>query len=306
MSQRKTDTLRTQMGDGLDDSIGIRPGESTRPTYANATTSPPRANFVRSRSVGEIQLEQVAPDPQQPRRHIADEEIQQLAADLKARGQLQPIRVRWDEALGKWLIIAGERRWRAAKLAELSTITCSFVDRKMTEDEVRSEQLVENLLREDLKGIEMARAFASLMELNGWNAKQLAESLHISKGKVSKALSLLKLPPDIQQKLEDGAIVPSTAYEIAKVKGEQKQRELAERALAGQITQPEAAEATRRSGTRAPRTRRTTNETFRTSDRVRVAISSRRDVGDAGMIQALIEVADQIRKRSKRAKAKAA
>lgn len=98
------------------------------------------------------------------------------------------------------------------------------------------------------------------MEAEGWTAKQLAEALHISRGKVSKDLSLLKLPADVQEKVEDGTIAPSTAYEIAKVKGTDRQRELADKAIAGHVTQPEAAQATRRSAAGAPRKRRSTNE----------------------------------------------
>ena len=164
------------------------------------------------------------PDPKQPRKHFDEEEIERLSADIAARGQLQPIRVRWSADHGKWLIIAGERRWRAVTKAGLSRITCMFIDREMSESEIRAEQLVENLLREDLNGMEEARSFATLMELNGWNATELSQQINVSKGKVSKALSLLKLPEELQSRIEGGEISPSTAYELAKVKDEKAQR----------------------------------------------------------------------------------
>jgi len=95
------------------------------------------------------------------------------------KGQLAPIRVRWSDELGKWVIIAGERRWRATKLAGLPTIECYFHAGELSRAETLEQQLIENLLREDLKPIEEAKAFQSLMNLNGWNGKQVAQTLHV-------------------------------------------------------------------------------------------------------------------------------
>jgi len=294
----KTETLLKNVGGYLSESVGIRPGQTTRPSYAGGVEAP-RTDFVRNRSVGEIHPSEVIPDPEQPRKHFDEEEIERLSADIQKRGQLQPIRVRWSAEHSKWLIIAGERRWRAITKAGLDKITCMFIDREMSESDIRAEQLVENLLREDLNGIEEAKSFATLMELNGWSATQLSENINVSKGKVSKALKLLKLPQELQDQIESGTLSASTAYELAKVKDEKQQREMAEKAASGQMTQPEAAKATKRQGGDAASKRRSTNETFRTSDNVRITIASRRDIGDAGMIQALIEIAESIRKRSK-------
>lgn len=294
----KADSLMSRMGNGLAESIGIRPGQNNHPSYAQS--EPPRTDFVRNRSVGEIHPSEVIPDPNQPRKHFSDEELEQLAADITKRGQLQPIRVRWSGSHGKWLIIAGERRWRAITKAGLDKVTCIFIDREMTESEIRAEQLVENLLREDLNGMEEAMSFRALMDLNGWNATELAQNINVSKGKVSKALALLKLPEDLQQRIGAGEISPSTAYELAKVKDQKEQRKLADQAAAGELTQPDAAKATKRSSA-ATAKRRSTNESFRTADNVRITIASRRDIGDDGMIAALIEIAETIRKRGKKA-----
>lgn len=301
----KADSLLKNVGGYLSESIGVRPGQATRPAYAGGVEAP-RTDFVRNRSVGEIHPSEVIPDPLQPRKFFNEEEIERLSADIRSRGQLQPIRVRWSAEHSKWLIIAGERRWRAITKAGLDKITCMFIDREMSESEIRAEQLVENLLREDLNGIEEAKSFATLMELNGWSATQLAENINVSKGKVSKALKLLKLPEDLQAQIESGTLSASTAYELAKVKDEGQQRELAEKAAAGQMTQPEAAKASKQKVGEGASKRRSTNENFRTADNVRISIVARRDLGDAGMIQALIEVAETIRKRSQPAGKKVA
>jgi ParB family chromosome partitioning protein len=105
--------------------------------------------------------------------------------------------VRWSEELAKWVIIAGERRWRAVRRAGLPTIDCYFLEDETTKPEVLEQQPIENCLRENLRPIEEACAFAALMELNSWTRKRLAENVSLPPAKVSRALALLKLPPDV-------------------------------------------------------------------------------------------------------------
>lgn len=296
----KFESIMKGMGMGLTDSIGVRDGQSTQPTYVTARQDAPRTDFVRNRSVGEIHPAEIIPDPQQPRKHFDQTEIERLAADIKVRGQLQPIRVRWSAVHGKWLIIAGERRWRAVTHSGVDRITCMFIDREMSEAEIRAEQLVENLLREDLNGMEEAKSFATLMELNCWNATELAQNLNLSKGKVSKSLALLKLPAELQARIESGGLNPSTAYELAKVKDESQQRELAQRAAAGEMTQLAVAKVATKPKSNHGKPR-STNETIKTSDNVRVTITARRNLGEQGMLNALLEAAEMIRARHKKA-----
>jgi ParB family chromosome partitioning protein len=144
--------------------------------------------------------------------------------------------------------------------------------------------------------MEQARGFRQLMDLNGWTATELAAQLHLSNATVSRAMALLKLPDDLQAKVDDGTLPPTTAYQVAKVKDAGKQRELAEKAVAGQIKSVEAAKAAQARGTAA---RRSTNETFHTGDGVRVVVSCRKNVGDAGIVNALREAVEVVRKRSK-------
>lgn len=295
---RKKDTLLGKLGAGLADSVGIRDGETTTPSYSSSLGSAPKTNYVRSRDTGEIDREEVMPDPDQPRKHFDEEELQHLANSIKDEGLLQPIRVRWSEEHGKWLIVAGERRWRAHCIAGIDRIKCTFDDSTTDITTIRSQQIIENVLRQDLQGIELARSLKELMENNKWSAATASEKLHISKGKVSKALALLKLPEELQDKVATGEISPATGYELSKVKDKSQQRAMADDAIAGRVTCSDAAKQTAKAS-RKPR--KTTNETFRTEGGVRIAITSRRDIGEQGMIEALLEVADQIRKRKQRA-----
>ena len=102
-----------------------------------------------------IAVENLRPDPVQPRREFDDDDLHRLADSLKVRGQLQPIRVRWDQPSGSWVIVSGERRWRAAGMAGLPTLAC--VEAKggpLRRKTILEDQLVENCLRSDLKPVE--------------------------------------------------------------------------------------------------------------------------------------------------------
>jgi ParB family transcriptional regulator, chromosome partitioning protein len=152
--------------------IDLRPRLSPVPHGKDAGRRPLR-NF------GRVDVNQVIPDPDQPRVEFSEEAIARLAQSIREKGQLSPIRVRWSEEFSKWVIIAGERRWRATKQAGLPTIDCYFHDGDLSRSEVLEQQLIENLLREDLKPVEEARAFVTLMELNDWNGKQVADALRL-------------------------------------------------------------------------------------------------------------------------------
>jgi ParB family chromosome partitioning protein len=122
----------------------------------------------------------------------------------KPRGSLHPIHVRWSEETERWVIVSGERRWRAARHAGLATVDCFFHEQPLSNGQVLELQLIENLMREDLRPMEEARAFQSLMDLNNWNGKQIAEALQIPASKVSRSLALLDLPAEYQQQVDTG------------------------------------------------------------------------------------------------------
>lgn len=244
MSSR-AEKLAERLSANMSESLGVRlvtPESQGLPARGIPSVSPEDGR-TRDRLAGHMELERVVADPNQPRKFFSDESIAQLAASLKKTGQLQPIRVRWSEDLAKWVIISGERRYRAALLAGLKTVSCLFLDRPLTESEIRQESLIENLLREDLRPIEAANGYQQLMDLNGWTMQQVADALNITKGTVSKALSLLKLPDDIQVQVERGTISPSSGYEVSRLKDEDAQRELATRIVSDGLKRDEAGEA---------------------------------------------------------------
>ena len=179
---------------------------------------------VRSKNVSQISIDRIDRDSAQPREEFDPGGLERLARSLQQRGLLQPIRVHWDAAQERYVIICGERRWRAAKIAGFESLACVIVEGDLTIQERLGIQLVENALREDLKPIEQAKAYKSLMEAQEWSVRQLAAELSIHHGQVVRALSLLDLPKAIQEQVEQGTLAPATAYEISKVRDEHVQQ----------------------------------------------------------------------------------
>ena len=202
------------------------------------------------REFGTIDVDRVIPDPNQPRDEFDEASLERLAKSLTEKGQLNPIGVRWSEEHGKWMIVHGERRWRAACLAGHSKIECRFEADNTVLDHALERQLIENCLREDLKPIEEAKAFAQLMERNGWTGKQLAEELRMAPAKVSRALALLKLPEEIQTQVASQGISARTAYELSKLKPNGSQLKLAELAARGELKHDDVARVTRKKKTK--------------------------------------------------------
>lgn len=216
---------------------GVSRGDAMRGAYSeNLPSAPDRVRgLVKVKNVAEIPLEKIDRDPDQPREEFAEESLARLAESLKSRGQLQPIRVRWDEGRGVYLLLCGERRWRAARLAGLSTITAVIQDGPIRPDEMLAIQLIENAQREDLRPIEQARAYKRLMDLYGWTATRVGEELAITQGAVSKALKLLELPEPIQEQVEQGSLSPDSGYELSKLANAEEQLAIASRVVAQKI-----------------------------------------------------------------------
>jgi ParB family chromosome partitioning protein len=191
-----------------------------------------------------IRVDRIQSDPDQPRAEFDAESLARLAASLKSRGQLQPIRVRWEESRGVYVVVVGERRWRAAKLAGLESIACVVVPGTATPEDILEDQLVENCLRDDLRPIEQARAYQSLMARGGLTTRELAERLQISIGQISMAVALLELPEPVKALVDRGDIAPTIAYELSKVDDPQRQVDLAAQAERGEIGRDQIREQT--------------------------------------------------------------
>jgi ParB family transcriptional regulator, chromosome partitioning protein len=253
--------------------------------------------LAKVKNVALIPVDKIAPHPDQPRKEFDEEALQNLSDSLRARGQLQAIAVRWDEAAATYRIVYGERRWRAAKRAGLPTLTAVIFDRDPSAAELLSIQVVENCLREDLKPLERARAFRSLMDLNGWTTRDVARELSIAQPQVVRSLALLDLPESVQGQVEDGALAPATAYEIAKLEDPDTIRAVAEEVVSSGLTRAETVQRVRKVGSTkskgrgGSKSRPTRPRTFRTANGIKITLEPpRKPLPPGALLDAAREV----------------
>lgn len=153
----------------------------------------------------DVRIDAICPNPQQPRRHFSEAQLEELTASIKSQGVLQPILVRpRPGSPGTYEIVAGERRWRAAKAAGLRTVPA--VIREMNDQEVLVVALMENLQREDLTPLEEAMGLHQLKEEFGLSQEDMAARLGKSRSAIANTLRLLSLPERARQDLADGTI----------------------------------------------------------------------------------------------------
>jgi ParB family transcriptional regulator, chromosome partitioning protein len=234
------DRILATAGANMNESMGGSRFGGAGGSHAPSPPPPDRyAGLNRVKGAFQIPINRLVADPNQPRKEFDVESLERLSRSLKDRGQLQPIRVRWDGPLECWVIIAGERRWRAAGLAGLTHVAAVEVTAPLSEDEVLEEQLIENCLRDDLKPVEQARAYQVLMVRRGWNQKQLAEVIHVHPSAVTRALCLLELPEPVRQAVEDGVLAPSAAVELARLANPDEQTALAEQVVEAGLNRAE-------------------------------------------------------------------
>lgn len=177
---------RNALGRGLDSLIGIS-----------------EVRTDGSSAISEIDIDLISPNPDQPRRTFSDDGIEELAASIRELGIIQPLSLR-DAPDGKYQIIAGERRWRAAQRAGLRTVP-AYV-RTASDSEVTEMALIENIQREDLNAIEVALAFKKLLDTYDLTQERLSERVGKSRSVITNHLRLLKLPAEIQLALRDRRI----------------------------------------------------------------------------------------------------
>ena len=154
-----------------------------------------------------IDIARIVADPTQPRREFDPDELSRLAESIRDIGQTDPVKVRWDAARDRYVLIDGERRWRAAQQTGVLTLTAVVEGRDLTADRLLEMQVVENALRTDLSTLEAGAAYRSLMQSWGCTQEELAARLHISQSKVSRAIAALSLPPEVQQVAGDRGVV---------------------------------------------------------------------------------------------------
>ena len=192
---------------------------------ADAAEEPVTREIVVS-AIQELNLADIRPNPFQPRTEFDEEALSELAASIKAIGIVQPITVRAVEE-GKYEIIAGERRFRASKLAGLSTIPAYI--RKTEDDSLLELALIENIQREDLNPIEEAQAYKRLLTEFHLKQDEVAERVSKSRAAVTNSIRLLKLNEDVQRMVVDEMISTGHARALLAVENPEEQYNLAQR-----------------------------------------------------------------------------
>lgn len=177
----------------------------------------------------ELPIYKIEPNPDQPRREFDEEELQALADSISVHGVIQPLTVR-EMSNGYYQIIAGERRWRAARIAGLSDVPAVVIE---ADDKKAMElALIENLQRQDLNPVEEAMGYQALIEEYGLTQEEAAERVGKSRPAVANTLRLLSLSPEVLEKLKQGQLTAGHARAILTLKSEKKQQEAAQKIIA--------------------------------------------------------------------------
>ena len=172
----------------------------------------------------EVPLEDLSPNPYQPRRSLSQESLAELVASIREHGLLQPLVVRSKNA--RWQLVAGERRWRALQALEWKT--APVIVRDLTDEQMLLVALVENLQREALSPLEEARSYQQLADDFGMTQQRIANQVGKDRSTVANALRLLTLPMPVQDMVHSGALSAGHARAILGVRGDSAQQVLAD------------------------------------------------------------------------------
>jgi ParB family chromosome partitioning protein len=190
-----------------------------------------------------LPVDRIAPNPMQPRQKFSDERLAELAQSVRENGVVQPLVVRRDG--DGFTIVAGERRYRAARMAGLETVPAVIMDNV---DDVRLLELalVENIQREDLNPLELAEAFRRLIDQCGHTQAQLAQRVGRSRASVANHLRLLTLPDSIKRLIHQGQLTEGHARAILALDSEAQMLEMADKIVSGTMSVRDAEKATSR------------------------------------------------------------
>lgn len=180
----------------------------------------------------EVDLESIVPGPMQPRTHFDEASLQSLADSIRSHGVVQPLLVRRRD--GGYELIAGERRWRAAKLAGLTRVP--VIVKEVPDESLLEIALIENIQREDLNPIEEAQAYKKLIEAVGLTQEALAARVGRDRSYITNYLRLLRLPDDLQQLVRDGRLSTGHARTLLALTHPDLQRRLARQIIDGGLS----------------------------------------------------------------------
>ncbi|MHB0867998.1 MAG: ParB/RepB/Spo0J family partition protein [Chloroflexota bacterium] len=195
-----------------------------------------------SNALVEIDLDRISPNPRQPRTLMKEEALADLAESIRQHGVLQPLIV--TRAGQNYTLVAGERRWRAARLAGLRTVPALVKD--TSPHQMLELALVENIQRQDLGPLEEAAAYRQLLEEHGLTQEEVARRVGKSRSAVANSLRLLNLPPEAKSALEEGRITEGHARTLLSLPTAEQQLQLLKSMLSSTVTVRQAEEAARR------------------------------------------------------------
>lgn len=217
---------RKVLGRGLSALLGEETGNQSNETYL------------------EIDIDLIEPNSSQPRSRFAEEKLEELAQSIRANGIVQPIVVR--KKGGRYQIVAGERRWRAAQKAGLQKIPSVIKD--VADEKLLELALIENIQRQELNAIEEARAYKNLIDTIGLTQEMIAERVGKNRTIVTTFLRLLKLPKDIQKLVEDEKLTAGHARALLMLNDADLQRKLAAKAIELSLSVREIEKSVKRIG----------------------------------------------------------
>ena len=202
-------------------------GRGMAALLSNAAPPPSAPAGVSGRMLLSLPVEAIERNPAQPRKRFEEKKLEELAASIREHGVVEPILVRREG--GKYRILAGERRWRAAQRAGLKEVPA--VLREASEREAFELALVENLQREDLNAIEEAEAYEVLIEDHGLTQEAIAQRVGRERSTVANALRLLRLPAEVRDLVKDGQLDMGHARALLGLDGEEPIRRAAQRVV---------------------------------------------------------------------------
>jgi ParB family transcriptional regulator, chromosome partitioning protein len=180
----------------------------------------------------EVDLDSIVPGPMQPRTHFDEASLESLAESIRSHGIVQPLLVRRRD--GGYELVAGERRWRAAKLAGLTRVP--VIVKEVPDESLLEIALIENIQREDLNPIEEAQAYKKLIETVGLTQEELASRVGRDRSYITNYLRLLRLPEDLQQLVKEGRLSTGHARTILALTHPDQQRRIARQIIDGGLS----------------------------------------------------------------------
>lgn len=242
-----------------------------------------------------IATARIMADPVQPRQTFAPEPLARLAESMKARGQLVPILVRWSKDEDRFMVIDGERRYRAAVQADLTEMAC-VVESEADPATLLEIQLVTNALREDVSPMEQAQAWRRLMESKGYTHAELAAKLGYDRSTITRTVGLTDLPPEIQEAVNAGEIRPQTGYELSRVADPVEQARLAEEAKAGRLRRDDLKGRSKgAAGNNKTKAKLVTSRTFKGESGLRIVAERAKGIDLSALLATMEQAVEQIR-----------